>query len=86
MLSKSYLSYRAIMTAIFETSDVSITDDDEVIKLRPIDTYNHSSIKRMRYTFTDGVWKCNAEVHEENDSEVGQTINKYQRRHLAQPT
>ena len=45
--AKSCLSCEAIMTAIFEAFDIPISDDDEIIKLKPIDIYNHSS---LRYT------------------------------------
>ena len=42
--SKTYLSYGVVLTAIFEVFDVPITDDDEVVEIRPTDTYDKSSL------------------------------------------
>lgn len=40
---KPYLPYGVIMIAIFHAFNVPILNADEIIKLRPIDIYNHSS-------------------------------------------
>ena len=65
LTSKICLPYGAVLTTIFEAFDVPITDDDEVIKLRPIDTYNHASLRCMGYMFTGEVWRRMSDVSEE---------------------
>ncbi|KAG1355315.1 hypothetical protein COCNU_07G014270 [Cocos nucifera] len=47
-----------------------MTDDDEVIKLRSTDIYNHAYLRCMGYIFKHGVWRRMSEVPEEKcDSE-----------------
>lgn len=63
--SKSYLPYGVVITAIFEAFNISIIDDDEIIKLRPTDIYNYLSLWQMGYIFTNRVWRCIGDMHEE---------------------
>lgn len=72
---------------IFETlMSLSLTMM-KLLKLTPTDQYNHSSLRRMGYTFIDGVQGHITEVHEEeSDNEgEGQPAGRDLPKHFAQP-
>ena len=50
---QTYLPYGAVLTVIFEAFDVRITNDDEVVEVRPTNTYDKSSLRRTGYIFFD---------------------------------
>ena len=63
-----------------------MSDNDEVIKLRPNNTYNYASLGHMGYIFIDGLWRHMSEVDEEECGSEGggQSIDREQHRHATQ--
>ena len=68
---KTILPYGALLTTVFEAFDILITDDDEVMNLRPTDTYNHASLRCMGYIFTDKLWRHMFEIDEKEYGSEG---------------
>ena len=45
------------MTCIFEVFNIPISNDDEIVKLKSTDMYNHLSLRRMGYICSNRIWK-----------------------------
>ena len=72
------------MTTIFEAFDICIIGNDEILKLKSTDTYNHASLRHIGYVFSNGLQRRMSEVDEEKEfggEGGGQSTEREQLRH-----